>query len=204
MQTISSSQFLSEQRKGFYLSDLRLKPHRIFTSFHHCCLMSWKEEDITPCSTFVLETVNTAESISGQLPSRIQARLNDPIYGDTSHYARSMNPLEHRPRETNLPILSQDDLKEKIQEPDTLGPYLAGFAIGWFTWVFGLLLCIFAGKGDRSAALRKGLILGSLVVSVPLILVLIFIIVIINKLNLFLDKFPLGLLRDVLIGKISN
>lgn len=166
--------------------------------------MTRKEENITPCSTFVLETVNTAESISGQLPSRIQARLNKPVYGDTSHYARSMNPLDHRPRETTLTVLTEDDLKEKVQVPDTTGPYLAGFVIGWFTWVFGLLLCIFAGKGERSAALRKGLVLGSVAVSVPLILVLIFIVVIINKLNSFLDKFPLGLLRDVLIDKMSK
>lgn len=155
--------------------------------------MSVKEEDIVSVSTFAVERVNTAEPFSGLLPSRLQAHLKRPVAGDTSHYAREMNIFEG----PSVSLSLDDESKEEVSEIDTTAPYLAGFAIGWFTWIFGLLLCVFAGKDERASALRKGLIVGAVSVSIPVSVVLTFVIIIINRWNAFLDKFPVGLLKSL-------
>lgn len=58
------------------------------------------------------------------------------------------------------------------EDVDLSTPYALGFLVGWFTWVFGFMLLF--GKGDprRTAALRRGLLMGVTAVTLPLASVL--------------------------------
>lgn len=167
--------------------------------------MSIEEQDSSSSSAFALETVDTAKTFNERIPSKVRAKLQSSVRGDTSHYMRTMNRLEtldSQPHGASLSISMDSSSKKGDPEPDTAGPYLAGFVIGWFTWIFGLLLYCYAGKGARSAALRRGLLIGAVAVTLPLSFFLAFIIVIINRWNAFLDKFPFGLLREVFVRNV--
>lgn len=69
--------------------------------------------------------------------------------------------------------------------------YLCGFVIGWFTWLFGLTLGFFAGPGSQAVALRKGLRVGALAVTLPFALIVGLAILLLNRWNAFLDKFSI-------------
>lgn len=159
--------------------------------------MSLKEDDLISCSTYPLDTVNTAEAFSGNIPSRFQAYVQRPV-GDTSHYMASVQG-----REKHTSVSLGGPPKDEESQTNTAGPYLAGFVIGWFTWIFGLLLCFFTGKSQRSASFRKGLIVGSISVSIPFMFFLTFLIIAFIRWNAFLDKFPFGLKRQI-IEKLLN
>lgn len=73
---------------------------------------------------------------------------------------------------------------------DVSTPFVLGFIAGWFTWVFGLALLAFGGDGKRTAALRRGLILGICSVTLPLIAILGGVIVVIQQIKELLNPLP--------------
>lgn len=87
---------------------------------------------------------------------------------------------------------TEDEQQQRQQmEVDTITPYMVGFAIGWCTWLFGSVLGLFAGRGKRAGALRKGLFVGAVAVTLPFLAIMLFVWFLINKWNAFLDKFDL-------------
>lgn len=59
---------------------------------------------------------------------------------------------------------------------DITCPAIAGFAVGYFTWLLGLFLCCFGGDGRRTTSMRKGLALGMIASTIPIIILVVFIV----------------------------
>lgn len=94
-------------------------------------------------------------------------------------------------RSSQRPDNATTENEQQQMEVDTITPYMVGFAIGWCTWLFGSVLGLFAGRGKQAGALRKGLFVGAVAVTLPFIAVMLFVWFLINRWNAFLDKFDL-------------
>lgn len=72
---------------------------------------------------------------------------------------------------------------------DVSTPYVLGFLVGWFTWVFGFVLLSFGGDGRRTAALRKGLVMGVAAVTLPLAAIISIFVILIGEFKDLLRPF---------------
>lgn len=151
--------------------------------------MALQEDDLISCSSLALETVTTAEPFTGQIPSRVAAAIQYP-YGINS--TRYIAGTAVKPK--SVAVCVDTTSKNAEVEVDTTAPYLAGFAIGWCTWIFGLLLLFFSGQGKRPAALRRGVVIGAIAVTAPFIVMIVLFAIVARRWNQFLGKFPLDLL----------
>lgn len=76
------------------------------------------------------------------------------------------------------------------EDLDISTPYILGFLAGWFTWVFGFVLLFFGGDGRRTAAMRRGLMMGVVAVTLPLAALLSAIIILVREFKDLLDAIP--------------
>lgn len=89
-------------------------------------------------------------------------------------------------------LMTSSEMKiAPTNESDITSYYVAGFVIGWFTWFFGSVLGLFAGKGTQAIALRKGLFVGAVSVTLPFAAIVALFAYFVTRWNTFIDKFNL-------------
>lgn len=142
----------------------------------------------SPAFAHALHQQSKAMATTGHVSVDAMARHSET-------YSDAPTPYPALTTNTTIPAASGFDMGRQFQEQaqvvDTTAAYVAGFVIGWFTWLFGSVLGLFAGRGKHATALRKGLIVGAIAVSLPFAALVVLGWYFMHKIDKFFDKFSI-------------
>lgn len=127
-----------------------------------------KDDDMLSSSTLALDTVTTLGACTSAgatpFPWLEAGNIGEPC-GKLVAPGPTTRPLAPHLSATSSSVHDAHDPSQTFH--DFSWPYVAGFVLGWLTWIVAPAACQLAGRSRPAAQLKAGAALGAFAVSVP-------------------------------------
>lgn len=114
-------------------------------------------------------TVPSAPPLSShQNMDQSKTHLPPTNYSTPTPHAVSL-PITNASTPSPVPLVSpstQQKYERKEEDVNITAPYIAGFFVGYITWILGFFIFCYGGDGKRTKALRRGVWVGCLAITV--------------------------------------